>query len=104
MKVMGTVCGSAEQAKPLVFGYDKVYVHTNIKPLMDEEGKTVEDQFTYQETQYDMREYLQISEEQRIENETALENALCAQDTISSQRMSDIEDALCQMDTAGKVE
>lgn len=104
MKVIGTVCGSADQAKPLVIGIDTVYVHTEIAQAVDpESGQIMEGQFTYHEVQYDLHEYLELSEKQRMSDRVAFENALCEQDTIASQRMSDIENALCEMDTVGKV-
>jgi len=65
MKDMGIVRGSAAQAKPLIIGKDTVYVHTNIKPVEDEEGV-----FEYYEIQYEKDEYIRLMAEQ---NETFLE-------------------------------
>ncbi len=62
---MGIVRGSAAQAKPLIIGKDTVYVHTNIKPVEDEEGV-----FEYYEIQYEKDEYIRLMAEQ---NETFLE-------------------------------
>jgi len=53
MKDMGIVHGSAEQAVPLVIGYDTVYVHTDIEPVTeDQNGNPLEGQFRYHEIQY----------------------------------------------------
>ena len=59
MKDMGIVRGSAAQAKPLIIGKDTVYVHTNIKPVEDEEGL-----FEYHEIQYEKDEYIKLMAEQ----------------------------------------
>ena len=59
MKDMGIVRGSATQAKPLIIGKDTVYVHTNIKPVEDEEGL-----FEYHEIQYEKDEYIKLMAEQ----------------------------------------
>lgn len=60
MKDIGIVHGSATQAVPLVIGYDKVYVHTDIKEVDIEDGaggtyKT----WQYHEVQYGKDEYIQ---------------------------------------------
>lgn len=59
MKNMGIVQGSATQAIPLVVGKDTVYVHTNIQPVL-EDGKPVDNLFSYNEVQYDKDEYIQF--------------------------------------------
>ena len=59
MKDMGIVQGSAAMAKPLIIGKDTVYVHSNIKPVEDEEGL-----FEYYEIQYDKDEYIKLMAEQ----------------------------------------
>ena len=59
MMDMGIVQGSAAMAKPLVIGKDTVYVHTNIKPVEDEEGL-----FEYHEIQYEKDEYIKLMAEQ----------------------------------------
>ena len=61
---MGIVRGSAAQAKPLIIGKDTVYVHSNIKPVEDEEGL-----FEYHEIQYEKDEYIKLMAEQ---NETLM--------------------------------
>ena len=73
MKDMGIVRGSAAQAKPLIIGKDTVYVHTNIKPVEDEEGL-----FEYHEIQYEKDEYIKLMAEQ---NETLMETL----DTLMSE-------------------
>ncbi len=55
MKDMGIVRGSAAQAKPLIVGKDTVYVHSNIKPVEDEEGL-----FEYHEVQYKKDEFIEL--------------------------------------------
>lgn len=59
MKDMGIVRGSATQAEPLIIGKDTVYVHSNIKPVEDEEGL-----FEYHEIQYEKDEYIKLMAEQ----------------------------------------
>jgi len=59
MKDMGIVRGSAAQAVPLIIGKDTVYVHSNIKPVEDEEGL-----FEYHEIQYEKDEYIKLMTEQ----------------------------------------
>ena len=73
MKDMGIVRGSAAQAEPLIIGKDTVYVHTNIKPVEDEEGV-----FEYYEIQYEKDEYIKMLAEQ---NEIFLETL----DTLMSE-------------------
>ena len=59
MKDMGIVRGSAAQAEPLIIGKDTVYVHSNIKPVENEEGL-----FEYHEIQYEKDEYIKLIAEQ----------------------------------------
>lgn len=59
MKDMGIVRGSAAQAEPLIIGKDTIYVHSNIKPVEDEEGL-----FEYHEIQYEKDEYIKLMAEQ----------------------------------------
>ena len=59
MKDIGIVRGSAAQAEPLIIGKDTVYVHSNIKPVEDEEGL-----FEYHEIQYEKDEYIKLMTEQ----------------------------------------
>lgn len=66
-RVPRKVQGSATQAKPLIIGKDTVYVHENIVPVKDEEGKVIEDLFEYDEIQYGKDEYIAfISNKQSI--------------------------------------
>ena len=73
MKDMGIIQGSAAQAVPLIIGKDTVYVHSNIKPVEDEEGL-----FEYHEIQYEKDEYIKLMAEQ---NKTFLETL----DTLMSE-------------------
>lgn len=60
MKDIGIVHGSAAQAIPLVIGYDKVYVHTDIKEVEVENGDgTTRKEWQYHEVQYGKDEYIQ---------------------------------------------
>ena len=81
MKDMGIVHGSAEQAVPLVIGYDTVYVHTDIEPVTeDQNGNPLEGQFRYHEIQYPKDEYIHMMAEQNAaltEEMTDLQMALC---------------------------
>lgn len=63
MKVIGMVQGNTEQAKPLVVGKDTVYVHTDIVPV-EEDGKVVENLFSYTEVQYGKDEYIELMSHQ----------------------------------------
>lgn len=64
MKDIGIVKGSEAQAKPIVVGFDTVYVHTNIEQVTtDTEGNSVEGLYQYNEVQYDKDEYTQIMSE-----------------------------------------
>lgn len=62
---MGIVRGSAAQAELLIISKDTVYVHSNIKPVEDEEGL-----FEYHEIQYEKDEYIKLMGEQ---NKTLME-------------------------------
>ena len=75
MRDMGWVCGSEPQAKPLVFGLDTVYVHWDIQKMPE-----LPNLFRYREQQYTYREYLELSEKQRMQDKAAFENALCELD------------------------
>ena len=63
MKVIGKVQGNSEQAKALVVGKDTVYVHTDIVPI-EEDGKIVENLFSYTEVQYGKDEYIELMAQQ----------------------------------------
>ena len=63
MRELKDVHGSAAQAKPLVVGYNTVYVHSNIRQDTDENGELMENQFVYDEIQYDKDEYIQLMSE-----------------------------------------
>ena len=81
MKDMGIVQGNGEQAKELVIGKDKVYIHTNITQITeDSKGNTVEDLFQFNEVQYDKDEYIEQLAKQNAELADGLTNtqlALC---------------------------
>lgn len=67
MQIMGIVQGSVQQAQPLVVGFDTVYVHTDIKPLLDEQGQET-GLYEYQEVQYGLDEYQILMSQQKLEN------------------------------------
>lgn len=82
MKIMGLVHGSPEQAKPLVIGTSKVYVHTDIQEVQvkDEVTGETRTEYTYQEVQYEKDEYIQLMAEENAalgEQITDLQLALC---------------------------
>lgn len=81
MKDMGIVTGNGEQAKALVIGKNKVYVHTNITPIAtDARGNEVTDLYQYHEIQYDKDEYIEIIAKQNEELNSGLTDtqlALC---------------------------
>ena len=56
----GTIHTSAEQAIPLIIGYDTVYVHTDIQKTEDDDGNTV---YTCNEVQYGKDEYIKLQAE-----------------------------------------
>ena len=78
---MGIVQGNGEQAKELVIGKNKVYVHTDITPITtDARGNEVTDLFRYHEIQYDKDEYIEILAKQNEELNSGLTDtqlALC---------------------------
>ena len=78
---MGIVQGNGEQAKELVIGKDKVYIHTNITQITeDSKGNAVEDLFQFNEVQYDKDEYIEQLAKQNAELADGLTNtqlALC---------------------------
>ena len=76
---VGNIKGSAAQAKPLIIGKDIVYVHTDIVQVTNEDGKPIDNLFSYNEVQYDKDEYLKlmIDENQKSANDiTDLQLAL----------------------------
>ena len=81
MKDMGIVTGNGEQAKALVIGKNKVYVHTDITPITeDARGNEVTDLYHYHEIQYDKDEYIEIIAKQNEELNSGLTDtqlALC---------------------------
>lgn len=81
MKNMGIVQGNSEQAKELVIGKDKVYIHTNITPIAkDARGNEITDLFQYNEIQYNIDEYIEILAKQNADLTTELTDtqlALC---------------------------
>ena len=81
MKDMGIVQGNGEQAKELVIGKNKVYVHTDITPITtDTRGNEVTDLYQYHEIQYDKDEYIEIIAKQNEELNSGLTDtqlALC---------------------------
>ncbi len=79
MKIVGRVQGNSEQAKALVIGKDTVYVHTDITPF-EEDGKVVEDLFSYNEVQYNKDEYIEqmAQQNEKLGNDiTDTQLALC---------------------------
>lgn len=81
MKDMGIVQGNSEQAKKLIIGKDKVYIHTNITSITtDTRGKEVKDLFQYNEIQYGKDEYIELLAKQNAELANGLTDtqlALC---------------------------
>lgn len=68
MKDMGIIQGSAAQAVPLIVGKDRVYVHTDITPVtQDNQGNPVEGSFQYHEIQYEKDEYIELMSKQSQE-------------------------------------
>lgn len=76
MEYIGRIRGSAEQAKPIVIGFDTVYVHTDIKKLENQEF----DEYEYNEIQYEKDEYIQLMAEKIPQMEKQVDDtqlALC---------------------------
>lgn len=81
MRYIGKVCGSGEQAKPLIIGKDTVYVHTDIM-LVKTDGRASKEMFSYTEVQYTIEEYLHMM----VEKNEAL-----------SAELTDTQLALCEI-------
>jgi hypothetical protein len=101
MKDIGIVHGSAAQAIPLVIGYDKVYVHTDIKEVdVDNGDGTTRKEWQYHEVQYGKDEYLKkISEEKEaLEKQTTdLQVALVESYETSDKQLTDLQVALAEV-------
>lgn len=93
MKDIGIVKGSEAQAKPIVVGFDTVYVHTDIQEIEVEEFGDKYTIYQYHEIQYEKDEYIQmmannmssIEEQLLVSDETAVElyETLIAQEEIN---------------------
>ena len=97
---VGVVHGCKEMAVPVWFGYDTVYVHTDIKQDSTPDPVTGEvnpDMYVYHEYQYTYKEYIEILNNRQTETE----NAICEQDSIYAEEMANMENAMCEED-AGK--
>ena len=98
---VGIVHGCKEMAVPVWMGYDLVYVHTDIHQDLTPDPVTGEvnpDMYIYHEYQYSYREYLQMSENQHIQDKADIENVICDNDAIYSQEMANLENAMCEED------
>ena len=84
MKDMGIIQGSAAQAEPLIIGKDTVYVHSNIKPVENEEGL-----FEYHEIQYEKDEFIELisMENKQLKQENELNKQGIAELTILMSTM-----------------
>lgn len=99
MKIIGYVEGSAACAVPLVVGVDTVYVHTDIKTVdkLDDQGKTVENLYSYHEVQYSKDEYIQLMATKLDDSDVLrdrvlmLEEKLIEKAVISGTDRSDLE-------------
>lgn len=99
MKIIGYVEGSATCAVPLVVGVDTVYVHTDIKKVvkLDDQGKPVENLYSYHEVQYGKDEYIQLMAEKMDDSDVLrdrvlmLEEKLIEKAVISETDRSDLE-------------
>ena len=68
MKDIGIVQGSKEQAQPLIFNHDIVYVHDDIQRIeFEEDDEQMKDAevYEYREYQYTTDEYLQMMAQQQ---------------------------------------
>lgn len=68
MKDIGIVQGSKEQAQPLIFNHDIVYVHDDIQRIeFEEDDEQMKDAevYEYREYQYSTDEYLQMMAQQQ---------------------------------------
>lgn len=66
MKKLKDVIGSKEASKELVIGKDTVYIHTNIRPYVDEndDKKEKSDLCIYDEVQMSKDEYLEVKQKE----------------------------------------
>lgn len=67
MREIGIIKGSRVQAVPFIVGVDTVYVHTEITPIIDQDGM-----FQYKEIQYNKDEYIQLMAETNMSLELQL--------------------------------
>ena len=61
------VIGSKEASKELVIGKDTVYIHTNIRPYIDENEVDKEEKselYIYDEVQMSLHEYLEVKQKE----------------------------------------
>ena len=61
------VIGSKEASEELVIGKDTVYIHTNIRPYIDENEADKEEKselYIYDEVQMSLHEYLEVKQKE----------------------------------------
>ena len=82
------VIGSKEASKELIIGKDTVYIHTNIRPYVDEndDKKEKSDLYIYDEVQMSKDEYLEMFKD-NVDQATSLSN----------DRITDIESAITML-------
>lgn len=82
------VIGSKEASKELVIGKDTVYIHTNIRPYIDEndDKKEKSELYIYDEVQMSKDEYLEMFKD-NVDQSTSLSN----------DRITDIESAITML-------
>lgn len=66
MKKLKNVIGSKEASKELIIDKDTVYIHTNIRPYVDnnDDNEEKSDLYIYDEIQFSLHEYLELKQEQ----------------------------------------
>lgn len=89
MKDMGIRQGSAAMAQPIVVKKDFIYIHTDIKQIMDGSGKIINDLYEYHEKQY---VYLEYIEEVMKENHN-----LVQQVKLGEAELIDTQLAICEI-------
>lgn len=87
IKLKGVI-GSKEASKELIIGKDTVYIHTNIRPYVDENDDKEEksELYIYDEVQMSKDEYLEKFKD-NVDQATSLSN----------DRITDIESAITML-------
>lgn len=73
---VGYVTGSKAQAEPLIIGKDTVYVHTEIKKIVNDNNAFDSDLYRYREIQYEKDEYIKLIADKNANLEETVDSIL----------------------------